>query len=75
VILSDRPIPWNPEHTNPPGGLPRYYQNNVIGGPGAFVEVAENFKSFGHALINKLIAEIANADPRNAARVRHAAAP
>jgi hypothetical protein len=75
VILSDRPIPWNPEHTNPPGGLPRYYQNNVIGGPGAFVEVAEDFKSFGHALINKLIAEIANADPRNAARVRHAAAP
>src|SRR5262249_55595955 len=25
VILSERPIPWNPEHTNPPGGLPNYY--------------------------------------------------
>jgi hypothetical protein len=75
VILSDRPIPWNPEHTNPPGGLPRYYQDNVIGGPGAFVEVAEDFKSFGRALINKLVAEIANAVPRNAAPVRHARLP
>lgn len=59
VILSDSPTPWNPEHTNPPGGLASYYRNNVIGGPGAFVMVAENFKSFGNALVNKLIAEIA----------------
>ncbi len=40
VILSDRPMPWNPEHTNPPGGLANYYRNNVIGGPGAFVIAA-----------------------------------
>jgi hypothetical protein len=59
VILSERPLPWNPEHTNPPGGLGKYYQDNVIGGPGAFVMVAENFNSFGQALINKLVAEIA----------------
>jgi hypothetical protein len=59
VILSESPTPWNPEHTNPPGGLAAYYRNNVIGGPGAFVMVAENFKSFGNALVNKLIAEIA----------------
>ena len=59
VILSDSPLPWNPEHTNPPGGLDGYYRNNVIGGAGAFVMVAENFKSFGNALVNKLIAEIA----------------
>jgi hypothetical protein len=67
VILSESPTPWNPEHTNPPGGLAAYYRNNVIGGPGAFVMVAENFKSFGNALINKLIAEIAQArEPRHA---------
>ena len=60
VILSDRPIPWNPDHTNPPGGLEKYYKDNVIGGPGAFVMVAENFESFGQAIINKLIAEIAS---------------
>ena len=61
VILSERPLPWNPEHTNPPGGLAKYFQDNVIGGPGAFVTVAENFQSFGQALISKLIAEIAEA--------------
>jgi hypothetical protein len=61
VILSERPLPWNPEHTNPPGGLPKYFQDNVVGGPGAFVAVAESFDSFGEALISKLIAEIAGA--------------
>ena len=68
VILSESPTPWNPEHTNPPGGLANYYRNNVVGGPGAFVMVAENFQSFGKALINKLIAEIAQVRvPRHAA--------
>jgi len=59
VILSERPMSWNADHTNPPGGLENYYRNNVIGGPGAFVMVAENFSSFGQAILNKLIAEIA----------------
>jgi hypothetical protein len=59
VILSDRPMSWNPEHTNPPGGLANYYRDNVVGGSGAFVMVAENFNSFGRAILNKLIAEIA----------------
>jgi hypothetical protein len=63
VILSDRPVPWNAEHTNPPGGLEKYYQDNVIGGPGSFVLVAENFNSFGRAIIKKLIAEIALLSP------------
>jgi hypothetical protein len=66
VILSDRPVPWNAEHTNPPGGLEKYYNDNVIGGPGAFVMVAENFNSFGRAIVKKMIAEIASlpAPPR-----------
>ena len=68
VILSERPMPWNPEHTNPPGGLAHYYGTNVIGGPGAFVMVAQDFRSFGQALINKLVAEIAQAPgPRRTA--------
>src|ERR1700722_19389972 len=58
VILSERPMSWNADHTNPPGGLDAYYRNNVIGGPGSFVMVAENFNSFGQAILNKLIAEI-----------------
>jgi len=59
VILSERQMPWNAEHTNPPGGLENYYRENVIGGPGAFVMVAEDFQSFGRAIIKKMIAEIA----------------
>lgn len=60
VILSETPLPWNPEHTNPSGGLAEYYRRNVIGGPGAFVMSAENFQTFGKALISKMIAEIAS---------------
>ena len=63
VILSDSPLPWNPEHTNPPGGLGEYYRRNVIGGPGAFVMVAENHDSFGQAIVKKMIAEIAWTPP------------
>ncbi len=61
VILSENPMPWNPEHTNPPGGLENYYRNNVVGGPGAFVMVAKNFNSFGQAIIAKMIAEVSQA--------------
>ena len=63
VILSDTPLPWNPAHTNPPGGLANYYRDNVVGGPGAFVLEAKDFNSFGQAIIKKLIAEIADATP------------
>ena len=59
VILSDTPLPWNPEHTNPPGGLTKYYRDNVIGGPGSFVLEAKDFNSFGEAIVKKMIAEIA----------------
>jgi Protein of unknown function (DUF1194) len=59
VILSERPLAWNPEHTNPPGGLANYYRDNVVGGPRAFVMAAQDFNAFGQALINKLIAEVA----------------
>ncbi len=59
VILSDNPMSWNPDHTNPPGGLANYYRNNVIGGAGAFVMVAQDFNSFGKAIVGKMIAEVA----------------
>jgi hypothetical protein len=70
VILSTNQVPWNAEHTNPPGGLETYYRDNVIGGPGAFVMVAEDFQSFGRAIVKKMIAEIATrrVEPRLAAR-------
>jgi hypothetical protein len=59
VILSNSQLLFNAEHTNPPGGLEKYYRDNVIGGPGAFVMVAEDFNAFGKAIVKKLIAEIA----------------
>jgi hypothetical protein len=70
VILSQRQVPWNPEHTNPPGGLEKYYRDNVIGGPGSFVVAAEGFESFGRAIIRKMIAEIAYVVPRNGPLIR-----
>jgi hypothetical protein len=42
--------------------LDRYYEQNVIGGPGAFVIAARDFESFGDAILKKLIAEIAAID-------------
>ena len=64
VILSEVPLPTNPLHTHPPGGLTLYYENNVIGGPGAFVVEAESFEAFGQSLISKLIKEIAEVTDR-----------
>jgi hypothetical protein len=67
VILTENPSYFSTDHTNPAGGLDNYYRNNVVGGPGAFVMVAENFNSFGQAILNKLIAEIAaNPYPKQA---------
>jgi hypothetical protein len=68
VILSETPLPWNPDHTNPAGGLDNYYRSHVVGGTGAFVMVAQNFASFGQAIIKKLIAEIALSRPEPSRR-------
>jgi hypothetical protein len=70
VILSEVPLPTNPLHTHPPGGLTAYYENNVIGGPGAFVVEAESFEAFGQLLISKLIKEIAAAPAAVRPRLR-----
>jgi hypothetical protein len=59
VILTDIEVAPNPRHTNPPGGIEKYYRDNVIGGAGSFVMVAEDYNSFGRAMVKKLIAEIA----------------
>ena len=47
--------------------LDRYFRENVIGGPGAFVIAAKDFESFGEAILKKLIAEIANVPPEPSA--------
>jgi hypothetical protein len=60
VILTPLSESFRPEHTNPAGGLEKYFQDNVIGGSGAFTIVAERHESFGRSLTKKLIREIAS---------------
>jgi hypothetical protein len=47
-------------HTQPPGGLPNWYRDNVTGGPGSFLLTIEDFESFGDAMTKKLLNEIAS---------------
>ncbi len=59
-VLNDRPnrmnFPTLPD-------LDLYYEGCVIGGPGAFVVVAQDFVNFAHAIRQKLILEIAGRVP------------
>jgi hypothetical protein len=68
---SGEPESFRYVHTHPPGGLPNYYRDNVIGGPGAFVLQIVNFDTFAEAMTNKLLIEVSDASPRS----RHAAVP
>jgi Protein of unknown function (DUF1194) len=56
--------------------LDRYYQEQVIGGPGAFVIAADTYETFADAIRKKLIVEIAERKPGrpgpSPARVRQA---
>jgi hypothetical protein len=69
AIINTRSSPGYAFHTQPPGGLPKYYEENVIGGPGAFLIHIENFDSFSEAITRKLVSEIAGipAESRSAA--------
>ena len=61
AIINNAANPGYAFHTHPPGGLPKYYEENVIGGPGAFVLQVENFDTFSEAITRKMLAEIAAA--------------
>src|SRR5262249_58396448 len=43
--------------------LDRYYYDNVIGGPGAFMIPARTYDTFADAILKKLITEIAGVAP------------
>ena len=55
-IMNDQP---NPAGDLPPVDLDRYYQDHVIGGPGAFVLAADGLNRFGQAIMAKMVKEIA----------------
>ena len=69
AIINTQTRPGFTMHTQPPGGLPNYYSENVIGGTGAFLLVVEDFESFTDAMTRKLVSEIAGLP----AAMRHAA--
>lgn len=59
TILNEHPNYGYFAHTQPPGGLPNYYRQNVIGGAAAFLVEIKDFDSFGGAIVSKLVGEIA----------------
>ncbi len=61
-IINDRPSRWG---RPPMPNLDLYYRNCVIGGPRAFIVVAEDFKSFARAIRKKLVMEIVGITPKN----------
>ena len=63
AIVNNRSTPGYAFHTQPPGGLPKYFEENVIGGPGAFLIHIDDFASFAEAITRKLVSEIAGTPP------------
>jgi hypothetical protein len=65
AIINTQANPGFALHTQPPGGLPNYYKENVIGGTGAFLLVVENFETFADSMTRKLVSEIAGLPARD----------
>jgi len=59
ALVADITINGLPIETYYEPGLARYYEQNVIGGPGAFLIVAKGFDDFARAVAAKLVREIA----------------
>jgi hypothetical protein len=55
-IVNHRANPWG---GRPPVDLDLYFEHHVIGGPGAFMIVAEDYTAFASAIMSKLLLEIA----------------
>jgi hypothetical protein len=64
IVINGLPVMMN--RTNfgrpPDMGLDKYYEENVIGGPGSFMISAATFDDFGRAVRTKLIREISGLD-------------
>lgn len=61
-IINDRPSPFGWRTMR---NLDLYYRDCVIGGPGAFIVVANSFQDFARAVRKKLILEIAGRQPED----------
>ncbi len=69
IVINGLPVMMNRSNFGrpPDNGLDRYYEENVIGGPGSFMIAAESFDDFGRAVRSKLIREISTAPTSRAA--------
>ncbi len=77
-IITDPPFRL-PAHTNTDYyDLESYYRQNVIQGPGAFVEIADDYDDFARAFLRKLLRELTplvsqeNSAPRALIQETHA---
>jgi hypothetical protein len=73
LAILDRDPPFPGPQAPRPRPLDEYYRDHVIGGPGAFLVVAEGFGAFAPAVRRKLAREIAFVPP-DAPRVERVAA-
>ena len=62
IVINGLPVMMNRTNFGRPPDLTldRYYEENVIGGPGSFMIVADNFDQFGRAVRTKLVREISS---------------
>src|SRR6266700_7473799 len=65
AIINTQANPGYAFHTQPPGGLPKYFEENVIGGSGAFLPQVENFGTFAGVITRKMVTEIAATPDRS----------
>src|SRR5258707_2824882 len=67
IVINGLPVMMGRENFGRPSDLTldKYYEDNVIGGPGSFMIVARNFDDFGRAVRSKLIREISSTGARN----------
>jgi hypothetical protein len=64
IVINGLPVMMNRTNFGRPPDLTldRYYEENVIGGPGSFLIVADNFDQFGRAVRTKLVREISSVE-------------
>ncbi|NDH62687.1 MAG: DUF1194 domain-containing protein [Alphaproteobacteria bacterium] len=72
IVINGLPVMMNRTNFGRPPDLllDKYYEESVIGGPGSFMIVADNFDHFSRAVRTKLVREISDADgPRRSSPV------
>ena len=64
IVVNGLPVMMNRTNFGRPPDLTldKYYEESVIGGPGSFIIVADNFDHFGRAVRTKLVREISATD-------------